>query len=312
MPRSDLKVICVLGPTASGKSDLAERLALARDGEIVSADSMQVYRGMDIGTAKVSRAARRVSYHCVDIVDPGEPYSAALFQRDARAAISDIQFRGKAPILCGGTGFYVRAALDDLDFAPGGQVNNQTREHYTRLARELGNEGLHALLARRDPESAALVHPNDVKRVVRAFEMLEAGESYAHRKRAFREVPELIPSVKIGLRMDRDLLYERIDERVDVMFSSGLVEEVMGLLEQGLREALTAREAIGYKEVVAALEGTCTMREAREDIKKATRHYAKRQITWLRSDGNIHWLDVGASTLDEITDEALRIVDTSL
>lgn len=312
MPPADLKVLCVLGPTASGKSDLAESLAFALGGEIVSADSMQVYRGMDIGTAKVPRAARRVSYHCVDIVDPGEPYSAALFQRDARAAISDIQSRGKVPILCGGTGFYVRAALDDLVFAPGGQDDKQTREHYTLLARELGNEGLHALLAQRDPESAALVHPNDVKRVVRAFEMLEAGESYARRKRAFRQVPELIPSVKLGLRMDRKLLYDRIDRRVDEMFSSGLVAEVANLLERGFREALTAREAIGYKEVVAALEGTCTMREAREDIKTATRHYAKRQITWLRSDGKIHWLDVGASTFDEIADEALRIVNTSL
>lgn len=182
------KVVCVQGATASGKSELAERVAAILGGEIISADSMQIYRGMDIGTAKVPASERAVAYHCIDILDPGEPYSAALFQHDARAAIEDIRLRGRLPIICGGTGFYVRAALDDMDFAPG-DTENPVRLKYMHMLEELGSDGLHELLGQRDPESAALIHPHNVRRVIRAFEMLEEGESYAERKRAFATLP---------------------------------------------------------------------------------------------------------------------------
>ena len=175
-------VICIQGPTASGKSELAERLALEFEGEIVSADSMQIYRDMDIGTAKVSAGERRVPYHCLDILDPGQPYSAALFQRDARRAFADISQRGHIPILCGGTGFYVRAALDDMQFAPGEQRDNPLRQRLSQLLDNEGERALYELLQREDPESAQLVHPHDVKRVMRALEMHAEGESYAQRK----------------------------------------------------------------------------------------------------------------------------------
>lgn len=286
----DDAVICIQGPTASGKSELAERLALRLDGEIVSADSMQVYIGMDIGTAKTPPTRRRVPYHCIDLLQPGEPYSAALYQRDARAAIEDIRSRGKRAIVCGGTGLYVRAALDDMSFAAGQQQDNDVRMRYERLLAEQGAACLHAELERRDPASAALIHPNNTRRVVRALEMLDRGESYAERKQRFKSVPAYYRSVRIALDVSRPVLYQRIDERVDAMFDAGLIEEVERLLACGFREGLTASQAIGYKEVVAALDGTCTLEEAREQIQRSTRRYAKRQLTWLRSDASIRWL----------------------
>lgn len=302
------KVICVQGPTASGKSALAERIALAVNGEIVSADSMQIYRGMDIGTAKVAPEHRHVPYHCIDIVDPGEPYSAALFQHDARTAIAQIEERGAIPVLCGGTGFYVRAVLDDMDFAPGDQ-ESQLREEYTALAQELGAEGLHAYLAALDPESAAQIHPHNVKRVVRALEMHAQGESYAERKDAFKRIPSYLDSVKIALDVERSMLYERIDARVDEMVRAGLVEEVKLLLDRGFREGLTAPQAIGYKEMVSYLDGMSTMDEAIGSIKQSTRHYAKRQLSWLRGDPDIIWLRADDGITDTLVEQALEIME---
>lgn len=302
------RVICIQGPTCSGKSELAERLARRLDGEIVSADSMQVYRGMDIGTAKVAPEARQVPYHCIDILDPGQPYSAALFQRQARAAIEDIWARGKEAFLVGGTGLYVRAVLDEMEFAPGEQRGNETRARYERLAEREGAEQVYRLLEQRDPSSAALIHPHNVRRVIRALEMADEGESYAARKERFKRIPAHYASVKIGLSVDRALLYGRIDARVDGMFAQGLVGEVCGLLEHGFHEGLTAPQAIGYKEVVAALEGTCNMEQAARQIKQATRRYAKRQFTWLKSDTDIHWLDASAGITDELVCEALAVL----
>ncbi|MCD8199637.1 MAG: tRNA (adenosine(37)-N6)-dimethylallyltransferase MiaA [Coriobacteriaceae bacterium] len=286
------EAICILGPTASGKSELAEELALALDGEIVSADSMQVYRGLDIGTAKIPPDARRVPLHCVDIVDPDEEYSAALYQRDARAAIDDIQARGKLAILCGGTGLYISAALDDVDFVAGSNRENEARKHYTELLDEIGPVGLHDLLEKRDPDSAALIHPNNVRRTIRALELLEEGEHYSEHTQSLKEADEVIPCVRIGLAVDTDILNARIDERVDRMERAGLVYEVQSLIEAGLREAITAKQAIGYKEIMAYLDGTCTKDEAFEQVKRSTRRYAKRQRTWFRNDPRIGWIDV--------------------
>ena len=302
-------VICIQGPTASGKSELAEELASRLDGEIVSADSMQVYRGMDVGTAKVPAASRAVPYHCIDILDPGEPYSASLFQRDAREAIEGIWSRGKEAVLCGGTWLYVRAVLEEMDFAAGELAGNEVRARYEGVAEREGPEALHRILEERDPESAAAIHPNNVRRVVRALEMNEEGESYAERKRRFKAISAHYPSVKLGLRISRELLYERIDDRVDEMFSHGLVEEVRGLLEAGFREGLTAPQAIGYKEVVASLDGECTLEEARDAIAQSTRRFAKRQMSWLRSDSSIHWIDADGGVDEAVVGGALECIE---
>lgn len=305
---AQLPVIAVMGCTASGKSALADALALRLGGEVVSADSMQVYRGMDIGTAKTPAAQRPVPYHCIDLVDPGQPYSAALFQRDSRAAIADIRSRGRVPVLCGGTFFYVRACLNSMDFAPGDQEGNPVRERYNALAQELGAQGIWELLNRLDPQSAAVVHPNNTVRVVRALEMHEAGESYAVRKEAFKGIGEAIPSIKIGLEWDTPRLYERINRRVDLMMEQGLVAEVEGLLKQGFREGLTAPAAIGYKEVVAALDGECSMDEAAEQIKMATRRYSKRQRSWLRGEAGLVGLRAQDKPLEQLLDESLQLI----
>ena len=301
----ELPVIAVMGCTASGKSALADALAVELGGEVISADSMQVYRGMDIGTAKTPVDERPVPYHCIDICDPGEPYSAALFQRDSRAAIDDIRSRGKVPILCGGTFFYVRACLNQMDFAAGDQEDNPVRDRYNALAAELGAQGIWELLKERDPQSAAVIHPNNTVRVVRAFEMLEEGDSYARRKEAFKDIGEAIPSIKIGLSWETPLLYERINKRVDIMMEQGLVAEVEGLLSGGFRDGLTAPAAIGYKEIVAALDGECTMDAAVEQIKQSTRRYSKRQRTWLRSEPGLQWIDATNTSADVLVSTAL-------
>lgn len=303
-----MPVIAVMGCTASGKSALADELAVRLGGEVISADSMQVYRGMDIGTAKTPVSERKVPYHCIDICDPGQPYSAALFQHDSRAAIEDIRSRGKVPIICGGTFFYVRACLNQMDFAAGEQEDNPVRDRYNALAARLGAQGIWDYLHERDPQSAEVIHPNNTVRVVRALEMFEEGDSYARRKAAFKGVAEAIPSIKIGLARDTQLLYERINKRVDDMVAAGLVAEVESLLAQGFREGLTAQAAIGYKEIVAALDGLCTMDEAIEQIKMSTRRYSKRQRTWLRGEAGLNWIEADGKALDELVAEALRLI----
>lgn len=284
-------VIAVVGPTASGKSAVAQAVALALEGEVVSADSMQVYRGMDIGTGKVPVAERHVPHHGLDLVDPGEAYSAALFQSYAREAFAAIDGRGKRVVLAGGTGFYVRAALDDFRFPAGEQVGNPVRERWQRYADEHGPRALWERLAERDPQSAELIHPNNAVRVVRALELLEEGASYARQKEGFATVEPWAPAIWVGLAVDPERLAARIDARVDAMFGEGLVGEVQGLLDRGFEQGITAPAAIGYKEVVAALQGGCTLDEAREAIKAATRRYAKRQRTWFRADKRISWFD---------------------
>lgn len=300
-------VICIVGPTASGKSELAQRLAVALDGEIVSADSMQIYRGMDIGTGKVPPSERRVPHFGLDLVDPGTPYSAALFQPYARACFADIRSRGHVPFLVGGTGLYVRAAIDDYRFPEGEQVDNPVREHYTRIAEEQGSDALWRLLEQRDPASADVIHPHNVRRVVRAFELLEEGKSYAAQKEALQHIAPYEQAIFIGLAVDADLLRARIDRRVDAMVEEGLVDEVTTLLQEGFREGLTAGQAIGYKEIVAALDGQCTLAEAIDAIKLATRRYAKRQRTWFRKDTRIRWIDANGDE-DTMTAAALDVL----
>ena len=287
-------LLCIEGPTGSGKSALAEVFAKHIDGEIISADSMQIYKGMDIGTAKQPEQKRSTTYYCIDICDPGQPYSAALFQRDARNAIKKIETKNKRPIICGGTGFYVRAVIDDMQFVSGTQMDNPIREKYENIVKELGEhhggEYVYKILQEKDPESAKLVHPHNIKRVIRALEMHEVGESYAARRQNFKKIEPWRKSVRFALLVQPEILAERINKRVDAMIRAGLIDEVQGLLDKGFRDGLCAPQAIGYKEIVSYLDKEISKQEAIELIKLHTRRYAKRQRTWLRSQKDIIWL----------------------
>lgn len=299
-------VVAILGPTASGKSELAQQVCLRLDGEVVSADSMQVYRGMDIGTAKIPIDQMKVTHHLIDIFEPGEAFSAQLFQDLSRACFSEIDERGKVPVLCGGTGLYIQAALEDMRFPKGNQEHNPVRARYEALAAEQGNQAVWDELNNVDPASAAVLHPNNVRRVIRALEMFDQGVSYAEQVKGMKDLPEIVPSVRFALKRDPEKLAKRIDARVDTMFEKGLVSEVKELLRNGFRTALTAPQAIGYKEVVSALDGQISMEEAVEQIKTATRRYAKRQRSWLRRDKQVIWLDADNCSLSQLTDSVVE------
>lgn len=301
-------VICIVGPTASGKTDLAQAIALSFGGEVVSADSMQIYRGMDIGTGKIPVDERKVQHHGFDLVEPGEAYSAAIFQEYARACFKDIESRGNRSVLAGGTGLYVRAAIDDYDFPKGEQVNNPVRDYYTSYAEEHGPEALWELLKRVDPQSAHILHYNNVRRVVRAFELLDEGKSYAEQQEKLSSIPQLVPAVFIGLQVDPEILRGRINRRVDTMVEAGLVYEVKTLLDKGFREGITAQQAIGYKEIVRALDGHISMDDAIEEIKASTRRYAKRQRTWFRKDKRIHWINADEYDLEYLCEQSSEII----
>lgn len=298
-------VICIVGPTASGKSAVAELVAERLGSAVVSVDAMQVYRGMDLGTAKTPVAERRVPLLMVDVVDVCDDYSVQLFQRDARACVDDLLAEGRVPVLAGGTGLYLDAVIDEMDF-PAGEKGAAARSRYEAIASAEGPEALHALLAERDPASAALIHPRNAKRVARALELLDEGVSYAEKNACLRERAPHYDARIWGLTMARERLYARIERRVDEMFAAGLVDEVAGLAERGLTCDVTAGQAIGYKEVLAYLAGECSLDDAVAEVKKRTRHYAKRQLSWFRRDGRATWLD-----LDElgVGDAAERIVE---
>ena len=310
MTDAALPVICIVGPTASGKTDAAQLVAAAIGGEVVSADSMQIYRGMDIGTGKLPAPERIVPHHGFDLVDPGEPYSAALFQSFARDAFAAIAERGKRAVLCGGTGLYVKAAIDAYEFPAGDQVGNPVRERWTAFAEREGAQALWDELNRLDPDSARELHPNNVRRVVRAFELLAEGRSYAEQKRNLASIEAAVPAVQFGLAVTPTVLNERIEARVDAMVEAGLVGEVRGLLDAGFREGVTAPQAIGYKEIVEALEGRCTLDEAIAAIKQATRRYGKRQRTWFRRDERIRWIDADAGNARAMADTILAQLET--
>jgi len=303
------RVIAIVGPTAVGKTAVAEAVARRVGGEIVSADSMQIYRGMDIGTAKPPLSERTVPYHCLDLVDPGEPFSAALYQRAARAAIAEIAARGAVPVVAGGTGLYVRAVLDPMEFPAGTKRARLARADYEALAAAKGGPAVHAILKARDPESAALIHSNNTRRVIRALEMLDSDVSYAKQSRGFSVRSSIYDARFVGLEMDRAELYARIDARVDAMIAGGLVEEVERLLEAGFRNALTAQQAIGYKELVFVLERGADLELAVDDIKKASRRYAKRQLTWFRADPRVVWVDVTGLPTEDVVEKVIAATD---
>lgn len=303
------QVVAIVGPTGVGKSSLADALAVSHHGEIVSADSMQVYRGMDIGTAKHPLADRKVPYHCIDLVAPGVEFSAALYQRAARDAIDDILERSRLPIVVGGTGLYVRAALDVLEF-PSGELLTPLRAQLEADAERVGGPAMYARLQELDPDAAALIHVNNVRRIIRAIEMVHAGTSYATQADGFSSRDPHYSTCFIGLALPRLALYERIGRRVDEMLQAGLLDEIRGLLDSGLREAITASQAIGYKEFVPVIDGRTPLEDAVEQVKQATRRYAKRQLTWFKADDRVRWIDVTEMSLDRIESRAWHLIES--
>ena len=286
------KIICVVGPTASGKTALAVRLAKALDGEVVSCDSMQIYRRMDIGTAKPTpEEMQGVPHHMIDIADPTENYSVSRYAAEATACVDDILARGKLPIVVGGTGLYIDSLIAGRTFADG-TADTALRQELSERYDEIGGEGLLGELRKFDPERAAKLHPADKKRIVRAMEVyILTGKTITQHDAETRAVPPRYDAAKIALTFaDRQDLYDRIDRRVDVMMQQGLLDEVRALLAAGIPADCTAMQAIGYKEAVAAVRGEATAQEAAAAIRLASRQYAKRQLTWLRRDAQLFWL----------------------
>lgn len=285
------KIVVITGPTATGKTRLSVELAKKFGGEIVSADSMQIYRGMDIGTAKVTHTEMQgVTHHMIDIADPTEVYSVSRYVEDANKAVQDILARGRLPIIAGGTNLYIDSLISGLDFAERAE-DNALRERLNAQYDELGGEAMIATLRGFDPERAAKLHPADKRRIVRAIEIYTlTGETITEHDEKTRKRPKKYDAVKIALSFaDRGMLYDRINERVDKMVADGLFDEVKGLLDSGLSPDSTAMQAIGYKEPAAYFAGEITKDEATELIKLSSRRYAKRQLTWLRRDETVKW-----------------------
>ena len=291
MTEQTRRLLVLTGPTATGKTALGVELALRLDGEIVSADSMQVYRGMDIGTAKVRPAeAKGVPHHLIDVAEPWEPFSVSRWVELASAATEDIWARGRQPILVGGTNLYLDSLLSGRDFAVRGDaaLRAELNAEYARLGGAAFRERLRAV----DPERAERLAPADQKRLVRAMEVwLLTGETISAHDARTRALPPRWPSLRVALAYaDRQRLYARIDARAAQMAAEGLFDEVAALLAAGLDPDATAMQAIGYKEAAAALRGECSRAEAVARIQRESRRYAKRQLTWLRRDGEAHWL----------------------
>ena len=286
------KVIVITGPTATGKTSLGAALCLRLGGEVISADSMQVYRGMDIGTAKATRAEMRgVSHHMLDVCPPGEDFSAARWVGMAAERAEDIFARGKVPVIVGGTGLYIDSLLSGRSFAAAPE-DGALRDALSAQYDALGGEGFREALRKIDPIRAEKLHPADKKRLVRAMEVYRlTGRTISQHDEETKRAPPRWPSVRFALDFQRrETLYERIDRRVDEMLRRGLMEEVEGLLGAGLSPHCTAMQAIGYKEAAAYLTGQLGYDEAAEEIKRASRRYAKRQLTWLRRDTALHWI----------------------
>ena len=285
------RVVVLSGPTASGKTALGVLLAQQLGGEVVSADSMQIYRRMDVGTAKpTAEEMCGVPHHMIDVAEPGEDYSVARYVEEAAECVEDVLARGRLPILVGGTGLYIDSLLSGRTFA-GGPVDPALRAELSERYDEIGASGLLGELRKVDPERAAKLHPADKKRIVRALEVyILTGKTITQHDAETRAIPPRYDAARIALDyVDRAALYDRIDRRVDGMLARGLVDEVRALLDAGVPRACTAMQAIGYKEIVRALDGACTMEEAAEDIRRESRRYAKRQLTWLRR-GDYHWI----------------------
>lgn len=285
-------LIVLTGPTAVGKTSLSIALAKAADAEIISADSMQVYKHMDIGSAKITEEEMEgVPHYLIDVLEPSEEFHVVRFQKMAKEAMEKIYSKEKIPILTGGTGFYIQAVVKDIDFSQDTEKSS-VRAELEKMAEEKGGAYLHQLLEQKDPESAQKIHPNNIKRVIRALEYYElTGEKISLHNE--REGEKLSPynTAYFVLNDRRDRLYERIDRRVDQMLEKGLVEEVRRLAQMGYTRDMVSMQGLGYKEILAYLEGECTLEEAVYILKRDTRHFAKRQLTWFRREKDVIWVN---------------------
>jgi tRNA dimethylallyltransferase len=285
------KLLVLIGPTAVGKTKLSIELAKKYNAEIISGDSMQIYKGMDIGTAKItSEEMEGISHHLLDIKSPNEGFSVAEFQQLVRERITDIHNRGKLPMLVGGTGLYIQSVIFDYHFSEN-SADEQLRKELEEKACVFGNEYVHNMLKEIDPESAERIHPNNIRRVIRAIEVYRLTGKTAGQTQEVQDVEPLYDVALIGLTMDRDKLYERINLRVDIMLKNGLIEEVKELYHSGLRDVQSI-QAIGYKELYDYLDGKTTFEEAINHLKQNSRRYAKRQLTWFRNKMEVTWFDM--------------------
>ncbi len=302
-------LIILTGPTAVGKSRAAVELAKALDGEIVSADSMQVYRHMDIGSAKMTgEEMQGVPHHLIDILEPTEDFNVVLFQSLAKEALAGIYERGHIPIVAGGTGYYIQALLYDIDFNDEAS-DEALRASLEEMAEREGNIALHDMLREIDPESADAIHPNNRKRVIRAIEYYRlTGEKISDHNRAERAKDSPYDFRYYVLDCRRDLLYRRIDKRVDAMIQEGLVDEVKALKDMGCHRGMVSMQGLGHKEILDHLDGLCTLEDSVRTIKRDTRHFAKRQLTWFKRERDVIWLeweDYGFD-MNRLLDEMIR------
>lgn len=285
-------MIVLTGPTAVGKTKLSVSLAKAVDGEIISADSMQVYRRMDIGSAKITREEMQgVPHHMIDILEPWEPFHVVIFKEKCEECLKGIYKRGHIPIVAGGTGFYIQALLKDIDFTES-EENTEYRRALEKLAAEEGAERLHEMLLEVDPASAEAIHANNIKRTIRALEFFHlTGKRISEHNERERRKPSAYNSCYFVLNDDRDKLYARIEQRVDEMLAAGLVDEVKALRDMGCGRDMVSMQGLGYKELLAWLDGECTYEQAVEILKRDTRHFAKRQLTWFRREQEVIWVN---------------------
>ena len=300
----DLPLIAILGPTAVGKTAVGILLAERLKGEIISCDSAQVYRGLNIGTAKPTAVERsRAPFHLLNVVAPDDPYDVATFKRCAEAAIVEIRSRRHVPLLVGGTGLYAKALLDNYSLAAAPSIEVRTR--IERMA-DQDLPALHRRLQELDPAAGARIHPNDRRRIVRALEVYEAtGHPLTHLQRRAKTASERIDAVRFGLTMPREHLYRRIEERVERMMAAGLVEEALSLLNLGYSDRCAGLQALGYRQVCDAIAGRLDWESLAAEITKETRQFAKRQMTWFRADSQIKWIDAFGKTADTIADEII-------
>lgn len=298
------KIIIVCGPTAVGKTKYAIEIAKAFNGEIISADSMQLYKHMDIGSAKPTQEElAQVKHYLVDEVDPKEMFSVAEYQKRAKLAIKNVFLNGKTPVVSGGTGLYVNSLIYDMDFSIQ-PLSTDYRKDLEKLANEKGNEFVHGLLAEKDKDAAERIHPNSVRRVIRALEMIHLGDKVKPFEASFVKTNDY-SYVIIGLSRNREEMYDRINERVDILLKKGLVAEVRGLLDMGLTETDISMKGIGYKEIIGYLKGEYDLEFAIDLVKKNSRHYAKRQMTWFKRYENINWFNLSEYKNDELAIEEI-------
>lgn len=304
------KIAVIAGPTATGKTRLAVMLAKRFNGEVISADSMQIYRNMDIGSAKPTKEETEgVPHHLIDVVNPDEPFSVARYVELANLAAQDIISRGKLPIIAGGTGLYISSFVDNVKFTQS-ETDFGLREQLLKEAEDIGYEALHKKLFEIDPKAAEGIHPNNVKRVVRALELYQTtGLTLSEQNENSKTEPSPYEPVMLALNTERETLYERINLRVDIMLSSGLLDEIKKLKQMGLTKDMQSMQGIGYKEILSYLDGELGFDEAIELVKKNSRNYAKRQLTWFKRDERYKWLDCMA---DDLPYQAEKIVEQAI